>query len=368
MYLLITMKCRGRRQTWGILTALAAAFLLTGAGCAGPRTYTPKTLTAELTAPPVENPQLLKLSRFAGPPSNSERIDPGDVLEVSIAAGLGADDVTILPVRVGDDGTAVLPEIGQMSLAGLELGEAEWTIGTACVNRQLYRAPHVTVTVKRRRVNRITVVGAVNEPGIYELPRGSSYLLGAIVSAGGLADDAGTNVEIRRPGSPSALASAPGPDGVRLASATTGVSGTLLTRIDLAEAVRRGGVSEYLPDSSAVMIERRQPQPIQVLGLVKTPGQYELDPRQETRLLGALAMAGGISHFVADDIIVVRNDPATGDAAVINVSLAKAKRDRVENLQLAPGDLIVVERTPATLLVDMLNFVRFNVGGYVPLF
>ena len=58
-----------------------------------------------------------------------------------------------------------------------------------------------------KRVDRVTVVGAVKKPGVYEIPRGSSDLLAAIVTAGGLADDAGTEVEIRSPARPATSAS-----------------------------------------------------------------------------------------------------------------------------------------------------------------
>ena len=61
----------------------------------------------------------------------------------------------------------------------------------------MFQKPHVTVTMKRQRKNAIMVIGAVKEPGLKELPRGSCSLLAALVSAGGLSEDAGTDVEIR---------------------------------------------------------------------------------------------------------------------------------------------------------------------------
>ena len=129
-----------------------------------------------------------------------------------------------------------------------------------------------------------------------------------------------------------------------------------------------GGAAKYLPDSSAIMIERRQPQPIEVLGLVRRPGQYDLPPNRELRVLGAIALTGGLSNTLADKIFVIRNDASADNTVVIELSVQKAKRDRQENVRLAPGDIITVERTPATLFMDVLNFVRVNVGGNVPLF
>ena len=45
----------------------------------------------------------------------------------------------------------------------------------------------------------VRVVGAVEKPGVYDLPSAGSDLLSAIVAAGGLADNAGTLVELRHP-------------------------------------------------------------------------------------------------------------------------------------------------------------------------
>lgn len=349
---------------------VAALAILAVGGCAGGRSYKAGAVPIELQAAPVTNSQVLDLSRFAGPPSSSERIHAGDVLDVSIAAGLGSDAVTTFPVRVDDHGVALLPEIGQVSLAELELGGAERAIAAACLHRKLYRDPHVTVTMKRRRVNRVTVVGAVKTPGVYELPHGSSYLLDAIVAAGGFAPDAGTNVEIRRadlPGAP--IPSPAGPSGVQLAGGSTAADNSAsFKRVDLAAMVSQGGANEYLPDASAVMIERRQPQPIEVIGLVKKPGQYDLPPNRELRVLGAIALTGGLTNALADKALVLRTDPETDETVVIEVSLQRAKRKRAENVRLAPGDVVTVERTGATLFMDTLRFVRISVGGHLPMF
>jgi polysaccharide export outer membrane protein len=59
------------------------------------------------------------------------------------------------------------------------------------------------------------------------------------------------------------------------------------------------------------------------------------------------------------------------EPAVIQVSMGSAKRDGNENLRLAPGDLVSVERTPATAVVDTINNLfrmSLGVGGNVVTF
>lgn len=356
---------------------VAAALLVPGmAGCSSSRIYTSGNLPAEFRAVPVENAQIVDLSRFAGPPTSSDRIDCGDVVEISLAAGLDSDAISRLFVRVGDDGMAVLPEIGPLQLAGLDLMQAEHHIAAACVYRRLYRQPHVTVAMVRQRVNRVTVVGGVEEPGSYELPRRSSYLLDAIVAAGGLSEEAGTKVEIRHPPTPGMLAvqspAFPGQQGVQWAGGTATVPDDRanLVCLDLAEAVHRGSGGEYLRDGSVVQVERLQPDPVKVVGLVHKPGRYEFPVNHELHLYDVIAEAGGVSSSLADKVIVVRESPhGLPGRAAIQVSLRKAKQDPQENLQLSPGDIISVEQTPATAIAGILtSMIRFGISGSVPMF
>ncbi len=151
---LMPVACRART-----LTRLMSVLLLSAGalGCATGR-YQADTLPVALLAPPTENPQTVDLSRLAISASTSDWIDRGDVLEVSISAGLSEQDNVTFPVRINDNGDANLPVIGTISLAGLELEGAEAAIGATCISRRLYKNPHVTVEMKRQRMNRLTLV------------------------------------------------------------------------------------------------------------------------------------------------------------------------------------------------------------------
>lgn len=348
-------------------------WLLVAIGCAGGRVHTAAHLPAELRAPPVANVQTIDLSRLAGPPVDSELIERGDVIEIAIAAGLSSDDVTQLPVRVAENGTALLPEIGPVPVAGLTLLDAEEAIRAASTERGVYRQPQVTVTMQRQRTNRITIVGAVKSPGVHQLPRGSSYLLAALVAAGGLADDAGPKVEVRCPSGASALAGptpGAGASGVQLASGLqpAGPEGVTQVCLNLADSASQGQGSRYLPDGSVITVEKRLPQPYHVIGLVNKPGEFEYPINHEVRVLEAIAQAGGASQSLADKIYVIRPQPDGKEDAVIELSLQKAKHNREENLRLQPGDIVSVEHTPPTMVVEAIKSIPFTFGASLPLF
>ncbi len=365
--------CKGRssatRAATGTVLALICALML---GCTSPNMYRPSNLPSQLAAIPVPNVKRLDLSGLAGPSTGTEFIQPGDVLEMSIAGGLGADSVIEFPVRVGDDGSATLPDIGPVRLAGLELADAEQVISTACIQRGLYLQPHVAVTMKHQRVNRITVVGAVEEPGIVELPRGQSYLLDAFVAAGGLRKDAGTNVDIRIPSANTGLVAADpaqmGPDGVITASAQGFPSAPKSHRVNIQDAVMSGASGQYLRDNSVIVVEQQELAPVQVIGLVKNPGEYEYPMERPLTVLGALALAGGYTNPFADKVYVIRQRSGMDDPAVIQVSLKAAKKSGQENVRLEPGDVVSIERTASTAMWDAINIVRFSLGSSVALF
>lgn len=362
---------------WLFFGFLVAA-VLAASGCAN-GVLTAQSLPNEFMAPPVRNAQTVDLSRLAGYTQSHELIEPGDVLEITIGSGYSDRGTLTAPIRVAEDGSANVPLIGKVALAGLELEGAEQAIGAAAVAREIYRAPFVTVLMDRKRVNKVTVVGAVESPGVYELPRGSSDLLAAIVAAGGLSEAAGTSVELRRPGQ-RAIPYGPGrPQGPREAAIPgihpashvmpVGANGAQSIRIDLVAAAHSGHSGFPVGDGDVVMVEKRDPKPVHVMGLVAKPNQYEMPVNQELHVLDALAMAGGVKSSVADKIYVIRRVPGRPEPVVVQVSLNEAKLNGRENLLLAPGDIVSVEQTPATVALDAVkSFIRFGFSSTVPVF
>lgn len=374
-----------------------------GPGCRSVNHYQATSLPEEYVAKPMENARTLDLSKLAVRGVGNDYIDNGDVLEVSIAAGLSKEDIATLNVRVNQNGEAQVPLIGNIPVGGLDLEGAESAIASACTHQGLYTNPQVTVTMKRQRENRITVLGAVKEPGVIKIPRGNSDLLTAITLAGGLTENAGTNVEIRQPGTinqsrrgePVASAGkrpltqrvgyAPaerGPmlpeplaeeeassaeyDGERTVESTeAGFDGRQSIHVDLVSAVKKGKGGGFLQDGTVVMVEQQHPLPVTVTGLVRKPTQLDYPVGQNLHVMQAISMAEGASSKVANKVIITRQVPNSPEPIVIEVSMREAKRKKGANVLLAPGDMVSVETTPSTVLLDAVEIVRFGVGATV---
>lgn len=345
-------------------------------------------MPANLRATRVTSNSEINLASMVGPGTNTNQISSGDLLEITIFSGRNDEESKPFQSRVTQDGFVSAPPIGLVPIAGLEPVGAEQRIAQEAVQRGVLIHPTVTLQVLKPAVNRVTVLGAVTEPGVVELPKGSSDLARAIAAAGGMTEEAGTQVDIVKHNEPTFMAGpegvAPTGNGVELASYTADASANLnetgyspivgqssgephSMRIDLAQATSTASSANYsLGDRDVVMVLPKEKQFIHVTGLVKTPDQFELPHDQDVTVMDAIALAGGVSSPVADKVFVIRRLPDMAEPAVIQVSISEAKRNGNENIRLAAGDLVSVERTPSTVMVDsiMTMFrVGFSVGG-----
>lgn len=334
-------------------------------GCGGPRIYRANKVPPQYLAPTVQNVHTIDFSKLASHAAASNQIGPGDLLEITIEAGYSGQVETV-PVRVADDGNASLPLIGKLPLAGYEPEVAEGVIAAAAVERGLYKNPTVVVNMKRQRTHRVTVIGAVEAPDVYELPAGSSSLLSALVAAGGLSSNAATTVEIRRPAAID-LARRPPQNGVTPAGYHQPATQPTSLKVDLVEAAREDRPAQQLADGDIVMVQKRDLQPFDVMGLVMKPGRFEMPANKDVYLLDAIAMAGGPTSAWADKVHLIRHGEGESKPVVIEISIKEAKQHGQGNLRMAPGDVLAVEQTPTTFVTGVFRAVApYSVSALVP--
>jgi protein involved in polysaccharide export with SLBB domain len=139
----------------------------------------------------------------AHPPAKempSDAIQAGDVLELSITTKHSASGVTV-PACVAHDGTADIPLIGSVTLEEMTLEQAKNAVLDACAERRVLPDAEVELVFKSRRgrTGTVTIVGAVQNPGVYEMSNHSELrLLHALTMAGGLSSAAVDKVVIQR--------------------------------------------------------------------------------------------------------------------------------------------------------------------------
>ncbi|MBU1325349.1 MAG: polysaccharide export protein [Alphaproteobacteria bacterium] len=108
------------------------------------------------------------------------RIGPADLLRIAV---FQVPDLSFDKIRVDSSGNVQMPLIGSVQAAGLTASELSDEIGTRLAERYL-RNPQVTVTIEEAASQKVTVDGAVTQPGVYEM-RGRTTLLQAVAMARG---------------------------------------------------------------------------------------------------------------------------------------------------------------------------------------
>ena len=133
--------------------------------------------------------------------SSTYTLAPYDVIDVSV---YNEEDLRTR-ARLGSDGTALLPLIGSVALAGKTVAEANEAIQKRYAEG-FVKDPHVLVTVLEYRKTTFSILGQVARPGIYEIPEGTHMsIVDAILLAGGftrIADQNGVRVKRMVKGKP----------------------------------------------------------------------------------------------------------------------------------------------------------------------
>ncbi|MBW3597813.1 MAG: polysaccharide biosynthesis/export family protein [Planctomycetes bacterium] len=289
---------------------------------------------------------------MARPRPNTEQIFVGDVLEVSIVTGLDRQAPNQWMLRVAEDGTINVPLVGPVRVDGMVLPHAEFAVRDTSVARGIYRSPQVSVRLADRRAIRVSVVGEVEEPGDYDVPVAQADLLAAISLAGGLkSETAGEIIEVTHPASLHAVQHTGYP------GAPPGELNKRTITVNLRDVTEGRGGDFHLENGSVVMVKKRPPRKFSVVGLVKSPGQFEGLNEQDIRLLDAIAIAGGRTLEIADKVRIYRTIDGGDKPTVIQASVREAKGGGPANILLAPGDVVSVEETPLTFTVETIRSV-----------
>ena len=108
-------------------------------------------------------------------------LSPNDVIQLKVFREPDLET----KVRIGKDGSASFPLIGNLIIGGKKLEEATRIIETS-LNKDYLVNPQVSISIVEYAKRRFTVLGQVQRPGNYEIPNEEKVtLLQAIGMAGG---------------------------------------------------------------------------------------------------------------------------------------------------------------------------------------
>jgi polysaccharide export outer membrane protein len=194
-----------------------------------------------------------------------------DLLEISV---FEVPELNIT-VRVSENGMVTLPLLGEVKAEGLNRADLEKRIA-ALLEKNYLKNAQVTIFIKEFQSKKISVMGAVKDPGMHDLI-GRQSLLQIISMAGGLSEQASDTVIIFRQ-----FKSVP--------------SQSLVIKLDdvLLKADPRYNIPIFPGD--VINVPGSQFLDIYVFGQVKSPGAVRMKKGSgEVTLLRAIAQAGGFS-------------------------------------------------------------------------
>ena len=119
-------------------------------------------------------------------------LGPDDQLEIS---GPELTDMPGKPLRIDGEGDIEVPLAGTVHVDGLTVQQTEQKLDEAL--SKYIRHPQVVVNVVEVRSQPVSVLGAVNSPGVHQV-QGHKTVLEMLASAGGIRQDAGYSIRITR--------------------------------------------------------------------------------------------------------------------------------------------------------------------------
>ncbi len=304
-----------RRHCGSLLSLLAIPLVLAACVATGPTSTTNLEMIVAQDSATRRQTEDLNAQLFAAVQADTEPanyiVGGGDLLQVTV---FGEDDLSSL-VRVGSDGTITLPLIGLVDAKGLSVHELEKQVERAYGEKYL-QDPHVSVFVKEQLGGKITLLGAVVEPGTYDY-FSRQRLLSVLAMAGGLSNDAGTMVQVRRKTDDAARPS------------------TYI--VDLADLLKSGDEQLNLEIHPNDVIFVPEAGTFFVDGAVRKPGVYRL--KSVTSVQEAIAMAGGTTWYSSNSIKLLRRS-SEGKTDVVEL---KSNSLETADVALRDRDILFVE-------------------------
>jgi polysaccharide biosynthesis/export protein len=171
--------------------------------------------------------------------------------------------------RLSDNGSVVMPLIGEVNMQGLTPAEAGSRIADRLKKGNFILNPQVTVSLLQIRSRQVSVLGQVNRPGKYALEDKAARLTDILAVAGGVAPGGADYVTVTR------------------------ANGKDKRDVDIAAMMRTGDVKSNVEIQNGDTIYVGRAPTFYIHGEVQRAGVYRLEPNMT--VMQALASGGGIT-------------------------------------------------------------------------
>ncbi len=277
-----------------------------------------------------------RAQRAGLPASGAEYVlGPGDEIVLHV---VDLDDIPDKPFRIDPSGAIDLPLAGKVEAGGLTVEQLKAVLTTKLA--KYISAPHISINLTDDQSRPVSVIGAVNSPGVHQL-QGPKRLIEVISLAGGVRADAGSAVIITRQTKWGALPLA----GART-DETEGFSTATLSLDSLLSAKHPAENIPILPND---VISVPKADLVYVVGDVKKAGGFQLSSHASMSVLQALSLSEGFGPAASPKNARIMR-PTEQDASKmqeIPVDLQKVFAGKSPDVALYANDVLFVPNSLA---------------------
>ena len=302
------------------------------------------------------------------------RLGPGDLVSVRVFGRAELSGET----RLDNNGRITLPFIKELPVACLT--EAQLAAAITEKYKKYLRDPQVDVLIKEYRSQPVAVIGAVTQPGRFQLQR-RVRLLELVTFAGGPSNRAGTSIHVIHSvdhgyctgGAKEQASLEASPQAAEQAAQHDDVAGGVVTdpllqlsSIKLKDLLSGNqSANPYIQPGDIISIPEAEQ--FFVTGAVTKPGAYPLNSK--IMLTEAVALAGGVNMDGAKNRIrLVRPIPGTDQRKETVYNIDDIQRRKVEDIALQPNDIIEVPGSTTRIASRNLLGVGINMLSALPFF
>ena len=256
-------------------------------------------------------------------------LGPGDQVALLIP---DADELNTKAFRIGEKGDLSLPLIGRIQAAGLTAEQLESSIDLSL--RRFLVEPSVVVAITDYRSQPISILGAVNAPGVHQV-QGEKSLYEVLSLAGGLREDAGNTVRITRK-----LKWGPIP----LATAKLDATGEFsIASLPVNEILQATNPAANIPIKPEDVISVPKAALVYAIGAVHKPGGFTLGENASLSALQVLSLAEGLESTAAPaNAKIMRVVAGRAARTEIPINLRQILAGKSADLELKANDILFV--------------------------
>jgi polysaccharide biosynthesis/export protein len=266
-------------------------------------------------------------------PRSGYVLGPEDQISISVT---DADEIGVKPVRIDLSGFIRVPLIGRVKAAGLTLEQLENEL-TRHLKPYIHE-PDVSVAIVEFRSQPVSVLGAVKNPGIYQV-QGRKTLLEMLSLAGGLDNAAGNRITITRRAQWGPLP-------------LNGASESADGQVSVAEVPLKTLIEARAPEQNIAVyphdiISVPRGELVYVIGQVPRSGGFVLNERESMSVLQAVSLAGGLDRFAAGQKARILRRSTGVDRMEIPIDVNSILNGKTRDEPLRADDILFIPNNAA---------------------